>query len=268
MEAHLTGIDRAEALRYLGVRGAAPAELSADVDRCAALLLETAKPRLTWRLCDRAPDGELIGTGWTPAGEDLSRHLRGCAQAVLLAATLGAEAEILLRRSQRRDLADAVILDACATAAIENVCDNFCADLAAELAPLRLTARFSPGYGDFPMESQTALFALMDVTRRIGVSLTESGLMLPQKSVTAVIGVWDGAGEEREGQAPPLQGGTSEKREGQAPPLRDSVVLPSKTADRRGASRSARDDASTPCETCALADRCAYRKEGKPCGTE
>jgi hypothetical protein len=72
---------------------------------------------------------------------------------------------------------------------MEHVCDNFCADLAAASAPARLTARYSPGYGDFPLSEQRHIFALLDVTRRIGVSLTEGGLMLPQKSVTALIGL-------------------------------------------------------------------------------
>ena len=94
-------------------------------------------------------------------------------------------------------MADAVLLDAAGSAAIEAVCDAFCADLAAELAPWHLTGRFSPGYGDYPLEEQKAVFRLLDVTRRIGVNLTESGLMIPQKSVTALIGVSDTPQENR-----------------------------------------------------------------------
>lgn len=189
MNPRLTDIDPAEALRYLGCTDAPPEALRRDLDRCRARLLDCARPRLVWRSFPRLADGRLEGTDWTPAGADIAAHLRGCPHVVVLAATLGAETETLIRRAQRRDMAQALLLDACAAAAMEQVCDNFCADLAAASAPARLTARYSPGYGDFPLSEQRHIFALLDVTRRIGVSLTEGGLMLPQKSVTALIGL-------------------------------------------------------------------------------
>ena len=165
--------------------------MRAEIDRGEALLLKTARPRVTWRLFSRLPDGTLTGTDFRPKGEDVGRLLTDCDQVILMAATLGMEAETLLRRTQAKDMAMALILDAAAGAAVENVCDNFCADLAAAFAPRFLTERFSPGYGDLPLGQQEDLFRLLDISRRIGVSLTESGLMLPQKSVTALIGVSD-----------------------------------------------------------------------------
>lgn len=190
MEARLTGIDRGELLRYLRYRGGAlPESQEAELSRCEALLLRTARPRAVWRLFPLLPDGSLEGCAYRPRGQDIREHLRGCEAAVLLAATLGAEAEALLRSAQRSSMSEAVILDAAGSAAIENVCDNLCADLAAALAPRHLTARFSPGYGDLPLEDQGAFFRALDVTRRIGVTLTASNLMLPQKSVTALVGV-------------------------------------------------------------------------------
>ena len=148
-------------------------------------------PRVLWRLFDRGADGELAGTGFTPAGEDIRAFLKDCDQVILMAATLGMEAETLLRRTQAKDMAQALILDAAASAAVENVCDNLCADLEAAFAPRYLTDRFSPGYGDLPISQQRELFRLLDISRRIGISLSESGLMVPQKSVTALIGVSD-----------------------------------------------------------------------------
>ena len=192
MEARLTGISREEALRYMGVRGAPDAALREDLERCAARLVSVARPRALWRLFSLEPDGTLSGASFRPAGEDIRRHLAGCAQVIGLAATLGAETETLIRRAQGRDMADALMLDALASAAIENVCDNLCADLARELAPRKLTPRFSPGYGDFPLTQQRELCAVLNVTRLLGVTLTPGGLMIPQKSVTALIGVSDG----------------------------------------------------------------------------
>lgn len=190
LEAKLTGIDRGEALRYLGYRGGALlADAEADIARCECIVLNTARPRAVWRMFGLLPDGTLAGTDFRPAGADIRKHLSGCERAILMAATLGAEIDTLVRRTQIRSMAEAVTLDACASAAIENVCDNLCADIAAEVSPLHLTDRFSPGYGDLPLSQQEELFRVLDVTRRIGVTLTASELMLPQKTVTAILGV-------------------------------------------------------------------------------
>ncbi len=192
MEARLTGISRRETLKYLGYAGSPlPEDVLEQLSAGEREILQRAAPRVLWRLFDRGPAGELAGTGYTPAGDDIRDLLRDCDQVILMAATLGMETEALLRRTQASDMARAVILDAAASAAIENVCDNLCADLAEAFAPRCLTDRFSPGYGDMPVSQQAELFRLLDISRRIGISLSESGLMVPQKSVTALIGVSD-----------------------------------------------------------------------------
>ena len=198
MEARLDSIPRAETLHYLSYHGIfLPEEILSDLARCETLMLRTARPRLVWRLFPLLSDGTLEGTDYRPAGEDIRAFLRTCGSVVLLAATLGSETESLIRRASAARTADALILDAAGSAAIERVCDNFCADLAAALAPRFLTDRFSPGYGDMPLSDQHALFRVLDVSRRIGVSLSASALMIPQKSVTALIGVSDRPQEKR-----------------------------------------------------------------------
>ena len=198
VEAKLTGISRNETLQYLGWLGSPiPDELEEEIGRCEKRILETARPRAVWRLFDLLPDGSLAGTQFRPEGRDVPALLEDCSQAVLMAVTLGSETERLLLSAQARSMGDAVMLDAAAGAAVENVCDNLCRDLEARFAPRYLTDRFSPGYGDFPFSQQRAFFDLLDITRRIGVSLTESGLMLPQKSVTALLGIADTPQEHR-----------------------------------------------------------------------
>ncbi len=222
MEARLTAIDRGQVLQYLGYKGGVlPPELEETLRRCEARLLETARPRVLWKLFALLPDGSLAGSAFRPEGRDIREFLRGCGELVLLAATLGSEVERLIRKTQVSDMAEAMILDACGSAAIENVCDNLCDDLAAVFAPRHLTDRFSPGYGDFPLAQQAELFSVLDVTRRIGVTLSPGGVMLPQKSVTALVGVSDRPQPRRP----------------------------------RG------------CEVCSLKESCAFRKEGKPCGS-
>lgn len=191
MEPRLTAIHENEALLYLGYPGGALSpELMADLARCRQTVLDTARPRAVWREFPWDPDRPLRGTELTLQGRDVRALLSDCSRVILFGATLGAEIEALLRRSQITNMADAVILDACASAAIENVCDNLCADLQRELGGY-LTDRFSPGYGDLPFSQQRLFCAVLDLPRRIGVSLSPGGLMIPQKSVTALMGLSD-----------------------------------------------------------------------------
>ncbi len=190
MQARLTGLNHNEALAYLGYRGGAlPPDAAADIARCEALLIKTVRPRAVWRRFALTPDGGFEGVSFRPEGGDVPRLLFGCEAVICFAATLGMEFEALMRRTQARSMAEAVVLDACGSAAIENVCDNLCGDLAAAEAPLCLTDRFSPGYGDFPLTQQHDFCAMLDAQRRVGITLSDSGLMTPQKSVTALLGV-------------------------------------------------------------------------------
>ena len=189
MEARLTQLNRDEILRYLGYRGQTLSpELQAQIDRAEAALCAVIQPRLVYTVL---PVAEGTVKGLTLSGRDIAAHLTGCHEAVLMAVTLGAEAEQLLYRRQVTDMADAVIMDACASAAVENVCDNFEQDLRrqTEQAGRYLTGRFSPGYGDLPLETQRSLCGVLDTARRIGLTVSGDCLLHPLKSVTAILGI-------------------------------------------------------------------------------
>ena len=62
---------------------------------------------------------------------------------------------------------------------------------AAHEAGLYTNFRFSPGYGDMPLQTQSVLLAALDAQRKLGITLSKSLLMTPTKSVTAVIGLFD-----------------------------------------------------------------------------
>ncbi len=192
LTARLTGIDMDEALRYMGWHGkTVPDSVRRDVERNAKVVMDAAMPMAVFKLFDRAEDGALSGTSFQPEGKDIHTRLCGCKQVVLLCVTLGADVDAQIRRAQIRNIADAVMLDACASAAIENVADHLCRDIETTIAPARLTDRFSPGYGDMPLDQQSELLMALDAVRRIGVSLTPGGMMIPQKTITALAGVLD-----------------------------------------------------------------------------
>lgn len=184
-------IPRSAVYRYMGLRGSEPgAELSALTEACLAEFRTAVYYRACYlvlpvRLTERGVD---FGSFFAP-GRSLVKNLSGCGEAVLFVATTGMEAELRRKRAAAVSPARALALDAVGTAAVEAFCDALCDRWRAEFAPRRLRPRFSPGYGDLPLEVQRPLLACLDSGRRVGVTLTESLLMMPQKSVSAIVGI-------------------------------------------------------------------------------
>ena len=179
----LQPLDRKEAARYLGgARVAMNADMECLMDDCERELLSAAQPKYLYRLLD-LPREELR------AGKDIQAHLEGCVRAAVMCATLGAAVDRLIRVAQVRDMARAVVLDAMASVAIEQVCTQVDACIAAENPGRYLTFRFSPGYGDYPITLQKEFLRLLDAPRKIGLSLSDSYLLIPAKSVTAIMGL-------------------------------------------------------------------------------
>ena len=121
----------------------------------------------------------------------LARNLKGCCGALLLAATIGPACDMLVRRASITSAADVAIYQAAGAAAIEAFLDDMNDKIKAdyEAQGLFLRPRFSPGYGDLKLDHQKDWFRLLDISKQIGVELTDSLLMVPTKSVTAIIGI-------------------------------------------------------------------------------
>lgn len=186
-------LDEKEILRYLGCGGKPPdAVLHKLVLSCAEELEQVATPRSISRLFPVTflENGVRLGN-ITVEGRNLRQHIRGCKEAVLFAATLGAQADVLLERYSRIDMSRAAVLQAASAAMIESYCDEAEKEISAQAARrgLFLRPRYSPGYGDFPIRLQREILNTLDCPKRIGLSMTESFMLVPTKSVTAVIGL-------------------------------------------------------------------------------
>ena len=183
-----------EALRYLGGGEGVPSALRAQAQRVADRLTAAVQPRYTYRVFPLVHGEEgiaLEGAGLLLPGRSAKKMLAQCDRAVLLGCTLGAGFDAVLRAEQVRDMAAAVLLDACGSAWVEAGCDAAEQEIRARFPGLYLTDRFSPGYGDLPLDLQRALCAALDSVRRLGVHVGESLLLNPVKTVTAIIGLSD-----------------------------------------------------------------------------
>ncbi|MBQ3925272.1 MAG: methionine synthase [Firmicutes bacterium] len=153
------------------------------MDECERMLLDIARPKGTYAFSDCI----------SYEGKSIARHLDGCAGTVVLGMTLGRSIDERLTRLEVSDLAMGVVFDTGASLLAEAVCDLFEEKIRAEAMEkgLYMTPRFSPGYGDMPLTEQRKIISILDAEKRIGLTLTGGGLMIPLKSITAICGTAD-----------------------------------------------------------------------------
>jgi hypothetical protein len=122
--------------------------------------------------------------------QSLAKHLTGARYIGLFAVTLGVQADLLIKRYTIQDMHRSVVADAVASVMVDTYCDTIEKQLAADpaVSGLRHTKRFSPGFGDFELTYQKDILQMLNAYKRTGISLTDGCMLVPSKSITAVIG--------------------------------------------------------------------------------
>lgn len=196
----LINIDENEVLRYLQYKNQ---ELSEDIknqiQESIQLTKKTINPRYIYitysiKKCENEEDKKIV---YLKEGNirfesnDIYNLLSECDECILMSATLGLEIEKEIRKLTYTDLTKGIIVDACATTAIEEVCDALQANIEKNLLKEEkyITMRYSPGYGDLSIEKNIEIINILNSQKEIGLTVTESGIMIPRKSVVALIGI-------------------------------------------------------------------------------
>lgn len=185
-----------EVYRYLGYKEGQhhlSQELKNLVEECVQEVQKTKDTRSIYSLpvsIEKREEGLMAG-GLLMEGEDVKIHLEHCNEVVFMAVTLGMQIDRLIRRYEVTDMARAVILDAAANVSVEEEAQKAEERLRKTAGKYHkyLTMRFSPGYGDFPITFQKKLLNYLDASRKIGLSAAPSQMMVPGKSITAVLGL-------------------------------------------------------------------------------
>lgn len=182
-----------EILRYLGHHGQEiPDHVKELMEDCRRELEQAAVAKSVWKEYSLKVEGHEIDMGCVKTkSQNLERNLKDCERILIFGATLGSQVDVLLQRYERLWMSRAVVLQAAAAAMVETYIDWQNERLREEYQEKGwyMRPRFSPGYGDFPLECQRGIFAGLELNRRIGITLTDSLLMAPSKSVTAVMGL-------------------------------------------------------------------------------
>jgi len=131
------------------------------------------------------------GTTLDFEGESLARHLKGCTEVALFCASLGRSIDSEIDKARLTDLEFCYLLDTAALLLTEKLCDRI-ERIIKEFADQnnkQTTTRYSLGYGDAPLSLQAEFLNAVSATKTMGVLVSESGMMLPLKTVTAIIGL-------------------------------------------------------------------------------
>jgi hypothetical protein len=178
-------MDEREILRYAGCKDSGEESVTALLHSCLA----EGKDAFSYRVCYRVFERETL-LSHCPH-EEVEKRLENCRYVAVFAATVGLGIDRLIGRYLETAPARALMFQAMGAERIEALCDRFCMELkeGANSKGCDCLPRFSPGYGTFPLEAQKSIVLLLDCARQIGLTLNDSLLMTPTKSVTAIIGI-------------------------------------------------------------------------------
>ena len=179
---------REEIIRY-----AKASKFDAQTEILLGECLNECENVFTYNLCycelDVTLNGDICDFGiFKVCSKDLANNLKDCRKVLLIAATLGVGIDRLIAKYSRISPSKALMLQAIGTERIEALCNTFCSDYEVRNKVL-LKPRFSPGYGDLKLHTQKEIFRFLDCANKINLTLNESLLMSPSKSVTAFIGI-------------------------------------------------------------------------------
>lgn len=188
----MTTIPEQEVLRYLRAQQPADESLWAQIREICSIFEKHVSPKHLYREVSLSvTEASLSFEGFTFEKGSFYEHLRHCSSVLLFAATLGIDADRITRAESTRSMLRGSIAHAAGAAMIEQYCDDLQQELAVsyEKEGEFLCSRYSPGYGDLPLSFQKSLFQLLPLEKYLGLSLNEHCMMIPSKSITAIIGI-------------------------------------------------------------------------------
>lgn len=189
----ITEINRVEFLRYAGLSKSSDTKLDRLIEQACQEILLLAEPQVAWTTYSYDSDKQsfMSSVPYTYHSEALAKHLQHCQQVIALSATIGETVEDKITEMfSTGDYTLAVLLEAGATTLVEQIADyaGQLIDKNLQKKGLKTTSRFSPGYADWNLSAQ-AEFLPLTHGDKINITLTESMMLVPRKSITAIIGI-------------------------------------------------------------------------------
>ncbi|MGM0603966.1 MAG: Vitamin B12 dependent methionine synthase activation subunit [Bacillota bacterium] len=243
-------IDRAEVLRYLQTSK----DLEDDnINRLLEESIAEIKKLINFRYLyqkfpiEHTAEGVKIkNTTLTLKGRSIKKHLQNSKEIYLMAATLGAQVDKKISYYEKISVTKSMIFDACATTAIEAGCDQVESEIKEKVlneGNEDITFRYSPGYGDLGIDIQKEFLRILKAPKKIGLTASKYNMLLPTKSVTAIIGVLE--------EKPAAAANLSNKKQG----FENQEDRDLEFEERH-------------CKNCLLYEDCELRRKGIYCGAK
>lgn len=157
------------------------------IEKCKQLLLDNIDCKYCAVLSEVKISGNNIDFGsFSAESFDLARNMHNADRCFVFCVTLGLNVDYLLKRLSVTSMSEHFIADALSSALVENATDKAEEIIKGEN---RCYTRFSCGYGDFKIENQGDILSLIDAKKMLGINLSKTYLMTPQKTITAVMGI-------------------------------------------------------------------------------
>lgn len=182
-------VDRCEAYRYMGLKRDYKNEEFEDIyNSCLCSFLDNVSYKAAYRKSSLSfGEGNMLHFDFCSfESADLKKNLKDCSYVYVFAATAGLGIDRLLLKYSRLSSLEHMTADCIASSGTECFCDKVNSVIAQgkDTKP-----RFSLGYGDTDLSYQKDLLSYLDAERTLGITLNDSMMMTPKKSVTAFIGV-------------------------------------------------------------------------------
>ena len=180
-----------DALGYLGAKGEEKEAATALLNKVLEEHSSCFSPRMItafFRVKSTEPVVAFEDSEVTLPGESIRRHFAGATEGLFSAFTLGISFDKRLRELSLSRPSEAVALNALGSAYAERKADELLGNIRREKEKtgFRTNFRFCPGYGDLPMTVNAEIAAALNANKKIGLTVTESGLLLPVKSIVGV----------------------------------------------------------------------------------
>lgn len=176
--------------------GAIPAHFEEMINDVLSRLPSHCEIQAGYRLLDvhksdDRNDGLFVGDKFFKLHKIVTSQLRKSKKAALFISTIGPAMETWAKKlSTEGDVALSYLVDTVASVTEEEVTDLLQDHIEKQMQMrgLKITNRYSPGYCDWSVSEQHLLFSFFPINF-CGITLTESALMVPIKSVSGIIGI-------------------------------------------------------------------------------
>ncbi len=185
-------IDANETKRYAGLNRAENFDEKKIIEACDETLI-FLEVRGIWKIYDYDCENKIVMSEphFKIQGKSIEKHLSGCEKVICMAVTVGEKIEQeITKRFRQGNYLESMLMDAAATCAVEQAADSLEKAVEREISKesYKMRWRYSPGYGDWSLSQQKNFFHVT-CAEEIGMSLSSAMMLIPRKSVTAIIGL-------------------------------------------------------------------------------